>query len=278
MHDAIVGICRFSFLGKSDWVGTRAADGDAPEILAARCLVLYADERLRRRFLAFETMCLPSIRAQSDPDFSFWLLTSPELPAPWLARLRDLCADVPQIRIIQSPLRNPVEALRPHLREAARAAGRPVIQFRLDDDDAISRDHIARIRRNAARFADLPAFALSWPDGLIFGSLDGAEVKYFRVLQPFSSAGTALRMARPGGCIYAHGHFQLPRLVSSFTALDGLGFVQTRWELGDTSGVTPRSRPGWNEISRLEFDGMLGADFPFLKAADLGFAETKGAA
>ena len=277
MRETIVGICRFSFLGKCDWAETRNEDGASDEVMTRRHALLYSDARLRRRFEAFERMCLPAIRAQTDPDFSFWLLTSPELPAPWMQHLTRICADIPQIRVLVSEARRTSDALRPHLRKAARAAGHPVIQFRIDDDDALSRHHVARIRRNAPSFAEQPTFVMSNPEGLIFGSLDGAEVKYYRVSRGFVSAGATARMERPGQSIFACPHFSLPKLYPAITFQDGLGFVQTRWEMGDTSGRTPRAWTDWQPLARDAFDRLLDQDFPFLQAADLSFAETKWA-
>jgi len=151
------------------------------------------------------------------------------------------------------------------MRAAAEAAGRPVIQFRIDDDDALSRDHIARIRHHAARLTDMPTFALANPNGLIFGSLDGGPVQYFRSHRAFVSAGATVRMDRPGASIYAHPHFALPNVFPAFTILDGLGYVQSRWDMGDTSGVTPRRMTGWTEIDRAAFEAALADDFPFLR-------------
>ena len=243
--------------------------------MTRRHALLYSDARLRRRFEAFETMCLPSIRAQTDPDFSFWLLTSSELPTPWMQRLEQICAHIPQIRILVSEARRTSDALRPHLREAARAAGHPVTQFRIDDDDAFSRHHVARIRRNALAFADQPTFAFSSSEGLIFGSLDGGEVQDYLVSRGFVSAGATVRMERPGQSIFAHPHFSLPKHYPEIICRDGLGCVQTRWEMGDTSGRTPRAWLDWRPLARSAFDQLLGEDFPFLQAADLSFAETE---
>jgi hypothetical protein len=67
--------------------------GTAPEFWRG-VPMLYAEARLARRFEAFETLCLPSIKAQTDPDFSFWILTSPELPAV-AERLRALRRHAP---------------------------------------------------------------------------------------------------------------------------------------------------------------------------------------
>jgi hypothetical protein len=253
--------------------------GGAPEILAARRPMLYADDRLARRFQAFETLCLPSVKAQTDADFSFWILTSPELPDIWLERLLALCADVPQIQVILSEQRSPMEALRAPLAAAAEQAGRPVIQFRVDDDDAFSRHHVARLRRHARRFSDMPAFAVSFPRGLVFGSYEGEPLHFCRAHQNFVGAGAAVRMRGPGRCIYAFNHFQLPKHFPAFTAIEGLGYVQTRWDEGDSSNDLPHRWPSWfQQIPASEFQDSLIDDFPFLHGVDLRFAERKGAA
>ncbi|UFM63442.1 putative rhamnosyl transferase [Paracoccus sp. MA] len=279
MRDDIVGICRFSFLGKCDWAETAGQGGNAPALMARRRAMLYAPERLARRFAAFETLCLPSVRAQTDADFRFWILTSPEMPREWLERLRDLCAGLPQIRLIVSDKRETVNALREPLREAADAAGRPVIQFRVDDDDAFSRHHVARIRGHARRFSDLPAFALSYPQGLVMGSYEGEPISYWRAHQPFLGAGAAVRMRGAGRCIYAYNHFQLPKHFPAFTDIGGLGYLQTRWDEGDSVATIVAKFPKW--FQRLDpdaFQQALAEDFPFLQGVDLGFVERKGAA
>ena len=84
-------------------------------------------------------------------------------------------------------------------------------------------------------------------------------------------------MERPGLSIYARPHFGLPKHYPEIICQDGLGFVHTRWELGDTSGRTPRARSGWQPLERSAFDEFLSEDFPFLQSADLSFAETKWA-
>lgn len=274
-----MGICRFSFLGRCDWAGTAGQAVSIADLLAQRRAMLYAPERLERRFIAFETLCLPSVKAQTDPDFRFWILTSPEMPRPSLDRLRDLCAGVPQIRLIVSDKRETVNALREPLREAAEAAGQPVIQFRVDDDDALSRHHVDRIRRHARRFSDLPGFAISYPQGLVMGSYEGQPISYWRAHQPFLGAGAAVRMRGPGRCIYAYNHFQLPKHLPAFTDIDGLGYVQTRWDEGDSVATIVAKFPKWfQQLSPAEFQHELADDFLFLKDIDLGFVERKGAA
>lgn len=279
MNDDILGICRFSFLGKCDWAETTGADGADPALLARRGAMLFAPERLARRFTAFERLCLPSIRAQTDPGFSFIILTSPQMPRVFQDRLLDLCAPVPQIRVLVSDADTTVEALRPALLAAAEKAGRPVIQFRVDDDDAFSRHHVARIRSHARRFSDLPAFALSYPNGLVFGSYGGQDVTYWRAHQPFLGAGVAARLRAPGRAIYAFNHFQLPKIFPAFSDVEGLGYVQTRWDEGDSVATIVAPFPKWFQpLDRAGFAQALEDDFPFLTTTDFSFAQKAGAA
>lgn len=271
--DTIVGLLRFSFLGKCDWFQTRGKKGDSPEVMARQKQALYAETRLAKRFEAFEKICLPAMKAQTDQDFQFWVLTSPELPDPWLTRLHDLCAELPQAQLMVSDARTTSEAYAPALRQAAEAAGRPAIQFRIDDDDAVSRHHVARIRREAARLNDLPGFGLSFLRGLVIGGFSGRPMTYFDAYQAFAAAGAAVRMPEPDGCIYDMNNPRIPRLFPSFTDMRGFGYVQTRWDQGN-SAAFKKDRPvehWFTEISAQQFQDYLADDFPFLQGLELEF-------
>lgn len=276
MRDDIVGICQFSFLGSCDWIGTRGTQLIDAETLSARIPKVYDETRLRRRFQAFEAVCLPSLRAQTDQDFSFWVLTSPELPEQWLDRLCTLCETLPQAQIIMSTERSTANALRPNLLHAASQAGRPVIQFRLDDDDALSRHYVARLRADAVRFADMPTFAISYAAGLIYGSFGGEPLRYFRSHQSFVSAGTAARMNAPGRSIFAIAHTHLPRRLPSFIVPDAPSYIQTRWDVSDTAYENGKTWNEWQEeIDEANFRASLEEEFPFLTQTGLGFAITE---
>ena len=69
----ILGICRFSYPA----VGGFQNEHNTVE---ARCNYLYSQERLNMRFSAFETLTLPSIRSQSDPNFTFAIIIGDSLP------------------------------------------------------------------------------------------------------------------------------------------------------------------------------------------------------
>jgi len=138
----VIGVCRFSWPA----LGGFKVEHQTPEQRAA---YLYAPARLDERFRLFEAFTLPSIRAQTDPDFTFLIVIGPDLPAERLAQLRALVADVPQAVIhVQPPGWH-----RPALKEAVNAHRRRgvwSIQFRHDDDDAVNLRFVARLRQTFA--------------------------------------------------------------------------------------------------------------------------------
>lgn len=136
-----LGLCRFSLPS----IGAFQSQDGSIEDIRAR---LYQPERLNQRLAWFEHVTLPALRHQTDPDFTLVLLIGADLPEPWRGALCALTEDVPQIRI-ETAEPGPhralcADAMRPHLRPEAEF----VAQFRLDDDDAISTDFIARMRRD----------------------------------------------------------------------------------------------------------------------------------
>lgn len=149
MRVQMLGLCRFSYLGMRGYQRDHSG-------IAERRAFLYDPARLARRWLIFETLALPGWLAQSDPDFTLVVMTGPDLPQPWLSRLRDLVARVPQLRLELVPaMDRHLDACRaaiaPHLDPRADAVG----HFRHDDDDAVALDYIASARRDFMQVRDL---------------------------------------------------------------------------------------------------------------------------
>jgi hypothetical protein len=144
----VIGLCRFSWPGLGGFQ-TRH------ESLAARRDALYAPERLALRLRMFQALTLPSLAAQTDPDFTLGVLIGPDLPAWARSRLEATLAGLPQARLVVRPpgphravLREVMAGLR-----GSRAA--VAAQFRMDDDDAVGRRFVARLRTVAAAQAEL---------------------------------------------------------------------------------------------------------------------------
>lgn len=265
--DLIAGFCRFSWLGKSDWSAHRQRQPSADE-LAARARLLYDEDRLAARFAAFETICLPSILAQDDPRFVFVIITSPELPARWMDRLRGLCAasDALHLEIIGD--RDLMRGLRPLLTEMTAMAGRNLIQFRLDDDDALAAGAVARLRGLAARMADLPEFAVSMALGLSVAVYPGRPVMAMRHDLPFLAAGLAVKLADPGRSLFGLGHFAIPRRMTHIVDRGPPGTLLLKWP-SDSRPLDPdRLPPYLTALDEAAFRAELEAGFPWLAGVD----------
>lgn len=137
----VIGLCRFSYLGDGGFQIEH-------QTLDERRAFLYDPVRLNERFRFFETFTLPSIRAQDDPDFVFIILISEDLPEPYVERLMAQTEDMPQVVLMPwGP-----DQHRKVCKEAInliRDDGAPSIQFRLDDDDAVAKDFVSRLKKDA---------------------------------------------------------------------------------------------------------------------------------
>lgn len=136
----IVGVCRFSYLGLG---GFRINDAGAEEAEKA----LYAPERMSLRFAYFENICLPSLAAQTDPDFTFVALIADTMPLPFRQRLKRLAEAYPFLRIAILETTGPYNSARRAFWRGLDGQDTDFITgFRLDDDDAVSVDYIAKTR------------------------------------------------------------------------------------------------------------------------------------
>ena len=123
----ILGICRFSFPA----VGGFQNEHNTVEAL---CNYLYSQERLNMRFSAFETFTLPSIRSQSDQNFTFAILIGDSLTHNAKDRLYKVTANVPQIKIVERPS-GPYRQVAQEVVNSVRNWEAPICaRFRLDDD------------------------------------------------------------------------------------------------------------------------------------------------
>ncbi len=154
----IIGVCRFSYLGDA---GFRTLKGGAEA--AAR--TLYAPGRMQRRFAYFESICLPSLAAQTDTDFVLVALIADTMPFHFRKRLKRLGDTYPFLRIATLEAAGPLNSTRRAFRRGLDDEEADFITgFRLDDDDAVACDYIERTREIADNLiklgwatADVPA-------------------------------------------------------------------------------------------------------------------------
>lgn len=135
----VIGLCRFSYPA----LGGFQVEHDSPQ---ARAAFLYAPERMEERFRTFAALTLPPLRAQTDPDFTLAIVVGEAMPEPLLARLLDLVEDMPQAVIIPRPPGRHREVMREVINLVREDRPLPSLQFRMDDDDAVSVRFVERLR------------------------------------------------------------------------------------------------------------------------------------
>lgn len=149
MRVQVLGLCRFSYLGGRGFQIEH-------ETLEERRAFLYDPERLARRWFWFENVTLPAFLAQTDPDFTLVLMTGPDLPEPWMGKLRALTEALPQARLsLVQPMRFHLQACKHALLPHLEAGADVVAHFRQDDDDAVAVDYVQHARQDFARIRPL---------------------------------------------------------------------------------------------------------------------------
>ncbi|MCD1620847.1 glycosyltransferase [Salipiger marinus] len=212
----IIGFCRFSYPAE----GGFQVEHDRIE---DRISYLYATARMEERFRHFETLCLPGLRAQSDPDFLLLVLVGRAMPALWLARLTALLADLPQARIIaRDP--GPHRQVCQQVINAARDMAQPCLQFRHDDDDAVAVDFVATLREAAQDCAALLArhrlVGFDWQRGYV-ARPDARGLCAEPCFTPYWGVAQAVAVQpRVTQTIMNFGHAKLPQFMPTVTFAD----------------------------------------------------------
>ncbi|MFT5613062.1 MAG: hypothetical protein ACI8Q6_000336 [Granulosicoccus sp.] len=135
----VIGLCRFSYLGEGGFQINH-------ETLQERAAFLYAPERLEERFRTFETMTLPPLRAQTDPDFTFLIVTGDSLPTLAYERLMDLTRGMPQVVVQKHAPENHRGVMRKAINSVRLFNQDLCAQFRMDDDDAVACCYVQKLR------------------------------------------------------------------------------------------------------------------------------------
>ena len=220
----VIGLCRFSYPA----IGGFQVDHDD---IDERIAYLYGEERLEERFQLLETVALPCLRKQTDPDFDLIIVIGDQLPKRHHDRLQDLTADIKQIQIIEKPPRPQREVMKKILNNARKDPSKPCLQFRHDDDDAFAVDFIERLREASRDAENLTeknkAVAFDWNKGLVaeFGANGISATEIFR---PFYVA--ALGMQIRGDCpltIMNFAHEKISRFMPCVTYADPPMFVRS---------------------------------------------------
>ena len=272
----IVGLCRFSLLGRGDWRDTRQMT--SAEFRAAapdRARVLFDARRMESRLASFEHLTLASLKGQTDPDFTFVVLASSLMPEAYQDRLESLCAQVPQVALRYFPVMHTPRAHEMAFEELG-IRFRDTLQFRLDDDDCICADHVETMRRDVLpRIHKGDIFAASLT-GVMFSVLQGPQTGVYDWPVAFFSAGAALH--HPKRSIFRYGHYALPQRFPHVALPRGMSLV-THDGTNDTGlpSEARRKRRGMTRMTEGEIRAAGERYFPFLTQTGRRIAGLTGA-
>ena len=176
----VLGLCRWSYPSQT---GAFNNTGESLEALQSE---LYAAGRMAVRLFFLEHLVLPSLRAQSDPDFTLVLMMGETLPEPWRSRVLELVQDVPQVKPVFLPEgQNHMAACTALMRAHRDENADVVVEFRLDDDDAVASDFVAQLRGLYRQLRPIykanKRVAVDFCRGFLFRCEDDGGVNYLPV-------------------------------------------------------------------------------------------------
>ncbi len=240
----VIGLCRFSYPA----LGGFQVEHDTIE---ERRRYLYNPARLEERFRLFETTTLPCFKEQTDEDFQFLIVIGECLPKPAFDRLHDLTSGMKQVRIIaREPVRHR-KVMKEILNAARDNPSAPCLQFRHDDDDAVSVDFVERLRIAAVEgetlMANSKTVAIDYNQGFLarFGP-DG--IRAAQVFRPLLGVGFAMHVR--GGCeqtIMNFAHHRIGNFMPVISYPDAPMWVRTLNQFNDS----PHARNSTTELSPL---------------------------
>tara|TARA_R110002072_G_scaffold107993_5_gene234549 strand:- start:346 stop:1152 length:807 start_codon:yes stop_codon:yes gene_type:complete len=226
-----IGLCRFSYPA----LGGFQVHHDSIE---DRIAYLYEEHRLEERFQLFETVALPCLKAQTDPNFSLIIVIGDQFPTHDEKRLEKMIADFPQALIHKEPPRNQRKVMKEILNEARLDPSEPCLQFRYDDDDAVAVDFIERLRKATHDCAPLlkqhKIVAFDWNVGYV-AEFDGEGIRAAETFRPFYTA--ALGLFVKGKCpltIMNFAHDKIPRFMPAVSFSDTPMWVRSHNNSNDS--------------------------------------------
>lgn len=256
-RNQIVGLVRFSYPARSGF-----AKNTTPEDAAA---TLYDPVRLEARFRLFERLTVPSLAAQTDKDFSLVVLVGLDFPEAALTRLQAALVPLPQSRIVPLP---------PMYHYPATQAGFDMIlddrtthltSFRIDDDDAVDRGLVARLRDTARKLAALKdgrsPFVIGFNRGFFLEISPEGNRLYDVVEKLPLGIGLALCAPVEGRAnIFARNHRLLPQFFDCWTEAETPAFIRTV-HAGNDSGAHMSGRR--DTMAEKDIGQALARGFPF---------------
>lgn len=247
----VIGLCRFSYPAQ----GGFQVEHDT---IRERISYLYSAERMEDRFRHFETVALPGLKAQTDPNFTFLILIGDTMPPAYRDRLRQMIADFPQARIVTQPTGNHRKVCQAVINEARGGHTVPCLQFRHDDDDAVALNFVERFRETVddtsrmMRRHDL--MAIDFSKGYLT-EMSEAGIRAEQTVTPYW--GVALGMVVQSGTrlsIMNFAHNKMQNFMPTVTNSDSPMYIRGHNDFNDSrQNLRPKAKQ--HQMPLLDADG-----------------------
>lgn len=220
-----VGLIRFSLL-TTDYYARRFRS------LRETAAHLFSPDRMELRFRLFEKLCLPSLLRQSDSDFKLIVLTSDEMPPAYLERLLELTEHLPHIQCRAVGPEKHYKLLQSAYNSVPSEGYSHRALFRLDDDDAVDVDFIARGKRLAEGLLKLQTgrapFIIANNRGIyVQDGPHGREVFDACEQAPLSAGATLVAPVGHRENPYRYNHRRFARHYNTYSDISVPGFIRT---------------------------------------------------
>lgn len=255
-RNRIVGVVRFSFPALS-------AFGRTPQDADAARAMLYDPARLERRFALFERLMLPSMLAQTDQDFQLGFVIGDDFPRPWRDRLGDAIAALPGAFLFPHEPAHNYKATHAAFRAAKLDGATHFTTFRLDDDDAMDREFIGRLRRQAQSLQALSGnkpYAIGHNHGFWL-EIGGQGNRLYDVRERTPACGLALVSGiKSGLTVYVQNHRDVAERFNTWLDAETPAFIRTVHRDND---ATPHVAGKKETIDPAEARALVERHFPF---------------
>lgn len=253
-------VIRFSYLAEAGFKLSR-------EGLEVMRRTLYDPARLERRFRLFEALTLPSLAAQTDPDFTLVVLIGEDFPTEARARLERLLEPYRDARVVALPVYNNYKGTKLAIETCRKESATHILSIRLDDDDAFGRDVIAAQKTLAPRVADLgpddaPA-VICFNNGL-FLEIGSDGNRLYGVIEKLP-LGIGMGMIAPVGArptIFSTDHRRVHTRWNVYTEALTPRFIRTVHRDNDSSAIASGERIDHRAEA---LDELLARNFPFTR-------------
>ena len=248
----VIGLCRFSYPALGGFQIEH-------ETVEDRERYLYQPARLEERLRLFETVALPGLKAQSEQDFEFIIVTGTSLPRDARARLEEMIEDFPQARIAAEEPGRMRDVMKRVLRDARSSRDAPVMHFRHDDDDAVAVNFIELLRQAAEDCRGLlersGIAAIDFSQGYT-ARFTGRGIEAAETYRPWLGVGLAM-YAGPGvsRSIMNFAHHKMPRHMPALAYSDAPMWVRSHNGFNDSRRRLASSDPG---LQLLDSEGEEG--------------------